>query len=113
MGKREPTAVEEASQNYGSDLPGETTIAAGAAGPWCELRGPFNIFLGGAFTGTVTLECSFDGGATAFTCRDRDGTAISFTVGGQYRASHAGEQGLLYRLNRGAGTEVMTWRMSR
>ena len=89
------------------------TLTANAVTPWVALDGPFNAFLGGPFTGPVALECSPDGGTTAFPCLFADGSPVVFTAPGHYRASEAGETNMNYRLNRGAGTGTATWRLSR
>jgi hypothetical protein len=92
---------------------GSGSLAATTAGDWVELDGAFNIFMSGTWTGPVALECSPDGGTTAFACEYSDGSPVVFTSNGQLVAPDATEKGMLYRLNRGAGTGTLVWRLSR
>ena len=107
MAQETAGAVDQSSQRATGDL------GAATAGPWVVLDGPFNILLTGIWTGSVALEASFDGGTTVVPCMYNDGTAVTFSANGHWVAPFATERGMVYRLNRGAGTGTMTWRLSR
>jgi len=108
MARTSPGASEDAVQSGGG------TLAAATAGPWVALDGAFNIALWGAgWTGPVALECSFDGGTTVIACQYSDQSPIVFNTNGQVVAPAAVERSVVYRLNRGAGTGTLNWRLSR
>jgi len=61
--------------------------------------GTFNVAVWGTFSGSVTLERSFDGGTTWITCgKDSSGTAATYTAPASLTVSEP-EQNVLYRLN--------------
>lgn len=66
-----------------------------------ELRNVFNFSLWGTFDATVTLQRSFDNGATWLpVSRDELGTAASYTAAVSLTGFEP-EKGVLYRLNCG------------
>lgn len=75
------------------------TFAAPGQSAWKRFRGPFNVSIWGAFTGSVTLERTFDGGVTALPLsRDGAGAEATFTAPASLVVDEA-ESGVLYRLN--------------
>lgn len=76
MGKRTPAADENVVA-----LAARTITANGQATDWTPFRGRFNFSVGGVFTGTLALERSFDGGASALpVARDAAGTPATFSA---------------------------------
>lgn len=88
------------------------TLTALGSTPACALNGRFNLSIWGAFSATVALERSFDGGATWINCSRSDGTNNSLS------AAYSGvideiESGVLYRLTcTGYTSGTVNWRMS-
>lgn len=94
-------------------------LAAGSftgngSSPWVIMDGPFNVTFGNPSGGTITLEKTFDNGATVYVAsRDTAGTPASYTTpvsmswpefetGTQYRLTMAGyvTGTIPYRLSR-------------
>ena len=91
MGKRTPGAEDDVLRKSEGPL-----AAVGHATAWQEFSGRFNLHLSGSFVGTVILERSFDGGATAAPCTNL-GAAVSFSSPSS-EILEAPETGVLYRL---------------
>jgi len=64
--------------------------APGSFTPWIALRGTFNVSVSGGWAGTLTLQRSFDGGATVM-----DVEAITANI---ERLGDEPERGVLYRV---------------
>lgn len=69
---------------------------------WVVIKGPFNISIQGG-RGTVKLEKSYDGGATAFdVSKNADGDVASWVLTDGQEVTPQGEEpenGVSYRLN--------------
>jgi hypothetical protein len=97
MGKPTAAAADMAVQAQEASLG-----AVNAATPWAAFTGSFNFQLRGTFVGTVILEVSFDGGATAAPIT-REGGLISFTSVATERLENH-EPGVLFRARMTAWT---------
>ena len=75
-----------------------TTIGAlNAATPGLFMLGCFNVAVWGVFTGTVQVQCSFDGGTTWIpVINKRTGAMITFTAPGAIQEDEV-EPGVQYR----------------
>lgn len=82
----------------------ELTTAAGAGSvtAWLALEGTFNFALSGGGVGSVILERSFDGGATAIPATNL-GAAVTFT-GPASETIFSREAGVLWRARRTVAT---------
>jgi len=93
MGKLSPTGQDLAVQIAAAAL-----AAANASTTPTAFVGHFNASVGGTFSGTVTLEKSFDGGATFVPAiNEHTGEAITFTTAGAIKVCEP-EPGVLYQL---------------
>lgn len=59
---------------------------------------PFNVFITGGFTATVTLQRTYDGGATWLDCSKPDLSVAAFTAATNFVVDEP-EAGVLYRVN--------------
>lgn len=92
MGKLTTTGADLAAAHENFTLNG---LAAGA---WVAgMIGDFNVSVAGTFTGSLVLECSFDGGTTALPVATIDGSAFSITAPGAWVVRNT-ERGVLHRL---------------
>lgn len=72
---------------------------------------PFNIAIGGTWTGTWGLEVSLDGGSTWFNCT-YGGAPSAFTGNGFTPVPNVFQKGALFRITRSAGTGTMTYQIT-
>ncbi|WP_206934135.1 hypothetical protein [Roseococcus thiosulfatophilus] len=76
-----------------------TFTAADQVSPWVEMGGPFLMAAGPTGAGSVRLEVSFDGGATAHVAGLPSGAPNLWTVPAlQHVPNVISEAGLLFRL---------------
>lgn len=80
MGKINQTSTDKAQRI----ITGQFTAAGQESGPAVDgsepvLTGPFNVSIWGAFTGSIALLRSFDGGATKLPCAAGDLTDARFS----------------------------------
>jgi hypothetical protein len=101
------TGAEESARNVR-----EGSLAAIGATAWMPFSGRFNLALGpAAFTGTVQVERSFDGGATAHPCTQ--GGVVQLFTAPATEVLEEPEPGVLYRLNCITYTAgPIAWRLS-
>jgi len=106
MGRLAEGAAESARNVRDGSLAGLGTTA------WLPFAGRFNLTLGpDAFTGTVQVERSFDGGATAHPCT-QTGAVRLFTAPATEVLDEP-EPGVLYRLRCSAySAGPIRWRLS-
>lgn len=82
----------------------EFTLNGVGAGPWVPgLIGSFNAMVWGVFVGSIVLEATFDGGATAFAVKDEDGAPYSMSAP-DLVAVRQDEPGVLHRMRAVAWT---------
>lgn len=88
-------------------------FSAPGASAGINLSGAFNFSLWGAFTGSASLERSFDGGTTWLNCSiDTSGDPNAFTAPTSGTCSEP-ESGVLYRVNCTAlSAGAINWRLS-
>lgn len=108
MGKIASIASDEASILNGGIL-----SAVGTSAPTAIKHGYFNFSLWGTFSGTVSLERSFDGGDTWLNASATStGNPNSFTAPCSIVA-HEPERGMLYRVNcTQISSGSINWRIS-
>lgn len=94
MGKLTPTGQDLANKVVSKAL----TAAAGAASvtDWADMAGEFNIEISGNGAGTLVVERSFDGGATAVPLTNL-GAVVSF-AGPASETIRSREPGVLHRI---------------
>lgn len=81
-----------------------TLGAANAASAQLALLGNFNVAVWGVFTGTVSVQCSYDGGTTWIpVINKRTGSVITFTAPGALQEDEV-EPGVYYRVQMTAYT---------
>lgn len=108
MGLFAPGAIEQAQQVQAGSIGSLNAATAGI-----PLLGNFNVAVSGVFVGTVSVQCSFDGGSTWIpVINKRTGVNITFTAPGALQEDEV-EPGVLYRLQMTAYTSgTATTRMS-
>jgi hypothetical protein len=84
--------------------------ATGSSSTW-NADGPFNINIGGTWSGSWALERARPGVDTWFNCVDSGGSPSAFTGGGSFAVPHAyggGPEGWTYRITATLASGTLT-----